>query len=997
MSLDSGFNLGNAYGRIVISDNVDEAVNRAQASWTAGIQNIGRTMQNLGANLTLALAPVSAFVAQGVGAFASFDAILSEIEARTGATAEQMEAVRVRALEMGRDTAFSATDAADAMLQLLSSGYDLTETMTALEPVLNLAAAGGLNLGTAADAVTDILAQFRLGAESATQVTDALSAAAGSSSATVSDMVQGFANVGPVASSFGISVDQTAAILATFSENGIKGAEAGTQLRSMLNNMTRPTEDVQGMWQQLGVSMVDAQGNFRDINDIIQDLNVAMAGMSESERADAIRTLAGSYGQMGLTALLAADGIEDMEAAMAGAASAAEVAAARNASFRGTMNQLRSSIEGFSINVLGPALEAYVVPFVQRITELLNRLNDWMILNPQVAQSVGAFLLVLSALGPTILAIGTAITFLFGPLNLLIVGIAAVGTAWATNFLGIRDLVLPIIDRLWFSLTLAQRAFGTYADVVAEGGTRIEGVIATISGAIGNFLVGLGLIQDPQQFLVVRDAIEGFLNGIASTVQRVYNAVAPLVTELIELFSRIFANVDLGQIAEVGMTLLSLTNPIGIATTALRVFGVDVMGVFETVVGGVTDFIGAMNDGGTAFDGLRAVFGNTAFIDDLETRFNGMVAFVQETVIPGLQALADWFITDGLPAVVDFVNGTVVPAVQGFFDFLGSVWAKVSPSLGMIADWFLTTALPQIQALINESVLPLFQDLFNFLATAWEIISPGLASMADWFLTSALPLRLDLVDSFIPLIKTVVDILGTIWDVVSPALLLLLDFFVKVGFPIIQSAVEGALEGITAFIDYLVASWERAQPHVQALADGIGGILNGLRTNVIDPVVTAIGAIIGAAQTAVAEVERILGPVLDEINRVVSDPLGAIGGDANPFREGSGVLRGVGDVLGIGRNRDSGGPGMANLPYLIGTPQQGREVFVPRDDGTFLPNFADTVAQMVQAASGGGGGGDIYVTLAPPAGMSASEATMLGEHIGGGIRRKMRERGADLG
>ncbi|MEQ8673304.1 MAG: phage tail tape measure protein [Aggregatilineales bacterium] len=901
MSLDSGFNLGNAYGRIVISDNVDEAVNRAQQSWTTGIQNIGQTMQNLGANLTLALAPVTAFVAQGVGAFASFDAILSEISARTGATAEEMDAVRLKAMEMGRDTAFSATDAADAMLQLLSSGYDLRETMIALEPVLNLAAAGGLNLGTAADAVTDILAQFRLGAESATDVTDALSAAAGSSSATVGDLIAGFANVGPVASSFGISVDQTAAILGTFSENGIKGAEAGTQLRSMLNNMTRNTDEVQGMWQQLGVSMTDSEGNFRDINDIIQDLNVAMEGMSESERADAIRTLAGSYGQMGLTALLASDGIEDMEAAMAGAASAAEVAEARNSSFRGVVNQLKSSLEILSITVIGPLVERYLSPLIQRVTEVINQVNNWLMANPQLTEQLGLVLGVLSVLGPSVFTLGKAIStvgailgFVFSPIGILIGLLTALYLAFQNNFLGIRDILQPVID--------------------------------TISNGISRLMDSIGWFIDDIKTMGIVDAI---LNAFG--------------------------------------------------------FGSDGVEIGDSWIEGVLVSFGMARD--TA----------NGIVKEIGSKLSEFITFVEETVVPGLQTLADWFITDGLPAAVDFVNGTVVPAVQGFFDFLAGVWDKVSPALSMIADWFITSALPSIVTLVNDSILPAVKEFFNFLAQAWEILEPGLSSFADWFLVSALPPILDIVNNLIPVIGIVVDVLRTIWEVVSPALLAVLDFFVTTGFPVIQKNIQFVLDVVNLFLQALVSLWADAEPGVNALKDGMAIVFDFIKTNIIDPVVTAINSVVTAATNAAAEVERIIGPVIDEVNRIVSDPIGSIGGSANPFREGSGALRGVGDLLNIGRSRDSGGPGVANLPYLIGPSQQGAEVFVPGDNGTFLPDFADTVAQMVQAAAGGGGGGDIYVTVSPPAGMSAGEAQMLGEHIGTGVRSTLRSRGTDRG
>lgn len=953
MSLDSGFNLGNAYGRIIISDNVDEAVNRAQQSWSTGIQNIGRTMQNLGANLTLALAPVTAFVAQGVGAFASFDAILSEISARTGATAEEMEAVRLKAMEMGRDTAFSATDAAEAMLQLLSSGYDLNQTMTALTPVLNLAAAGGLNLGYAADAVTDILAQFRLGAESATVVTDALSAAAGSSSATVNDLIAGFSNVGPVAANYGISMDQTAAILAQFAENGIKGADAGTQLKSMLDMMTRQTPEVTGMWRDLGVSMTDSNGNFRDINDIIQDLNVAMEGMSESERAAAIRTLAGSYGQMGLSALLASDGIEDMEAAMARQASAAEVAEARNSSFRGVINQLKSSLEILSITVLGPLVENYLSPFIQRVTEALNQVNNWLMANPELTEQLGLLLGVLSVLGPSVFTVGKAIStvgailgFVFSPIGIVTGLLTGLYLAFQNNFLGIRDILQPVIE--------------------------------TITNGISRLIQSIGFfITDIQEM--------GIVNAIL--------------------------------------------NAFG--------FGSDGVEIGDSWIEGVLVSFGMARD--TAHN----------FVVEIGNALSGFITFVQVQVIPGLQALADWFITDGLPAVVEFVTGTVLPIISDFFTFLSNAWSLISPALSMIANWFTQDYLPAIVSLVRDSVFPLFQDFFNWLGQAWAIVAPALGQFARWFLEEALPVILNFVSNvFIPGIQWLVDTVKSIWETVAPGLLLFLDWFINTGLPLAITFLETIVIPIIQEVIRIIGGiWDFVRPGVELLAQGIelvfglirdaiqsvievlstpegqagflavinhvansisnplqlirdtfSSIFGFIRTNIIQPVSNAISSLIDRAIDAVARVQEIIGPVIDEINRIVNDPLGSIGGSANPFREGSGVFRGVGDLLNIGRSRDSGGPGVANLPYLIGPGQQNQEVFVPRDNGQFYPNFADNIASIVRDALGGGGGGDnITVQVTPPAGMSAGEAQMLGEHIGTGVRSTLRSRGTDRG
>jgi TP901 family phage tail tape measure protein len=240
------------------------------------ISSIGTSFIKAGAGISQLTAPLAGFGQQGIEVAANFESAMAEISARTGTVGEDLEKVRQFALQMGADTSFSAQNAADAFLQLLSSGQSTTEAMATLPAVLAAAAASGEDLGATADYLTDIMAAFQLEVGDAAMVSDVLAQAAGASSADIASLAQGFNNVGSVASNFGMSVEDVAAALALLAENGIKGAEAGTALRSMLTHITSGTEEVEGTLNQLGVSLTDAAGSFRPLNDIIEDLNKAM-------------------------------------------------------------------------------------------------------------------------------------------------------------------------------------------------------------------------------------------------------------------------------------------------------------------------------------------------------------------------------------------------------------------------------------------------------------------------------------------------------------------------------------------------------------------------------------------------------------------------------------------------------------------------------------------------------------------------------------------------
>lgn len=473
-----GVDLGSAYAEVVVDfSNVERAANTAFANMERGlldkVNRIGVGMQTVGRNVSLMLAPVSAFVTQGVFAFANFDEILTEIEARTGATADEMERVKQVSLEMGKNTQFSASEASQAMLEMLSSGSSLEEAIAGLPHVLSLAAAGSIELGHSADAVTDILAQFQLGMEDSEEVVNALAAASQKSSATIPDLVEAFARVGGMAASFGLSVDDTAAVLAVFAENGIKGARAGGELQSMLKNMSRTTPDVQEAWTELGISLFDAEGNARDFNDVITDLDGALEGMTDEQRIDYIYRLAGAEGALGLQALLASDGIGQMQSNMSEATSASDLAESKMNSFKGVINQVKSSIETLSITVLGPLVEDYLQPLGLELVDLINVLNDWMLANPELASQLGLVLGLLAILGPTIFGVGTAITLLgsaAGIASIAVVAIAgALGALWIAyeqNFMGFGDAVDEVAADLLPTLQSIADWFGNVADAI---------------------------------------------------------------------------------------------------------------------------------------------------------------------------------------------------------------------------------------------------------------------------------------------------------------------------------------------------------------------------------------------------------------------------------------------------------------------------------------------------------------------------------------------------
>lgn len=493
--LETGINQANA------------KVNGFATGFTRNLSGLGSEMTRLGGQLSLALAPLTGFGVAGVRTAMSFESAMTEISARTGLVGADLQRIQDIALQMGADTAFSAQDAANAFLQLLSSGQSAEEAIATLPAVLSGAAASGEGLGATADTVTDIMAMFGLEATDAAAVVDALAQASGASSATMASLGQGFANVGGMASAYGLDVDRTAAILAIFSENGIKGSEAGTQLKSMLTQMTSGTTANQEAWDRLGTSLYDSEGNVRDLEVVLGEMSTALEGMPVEEQNAIIHDLAGSYGQMGLRALLGSISISTMEQRMSESATSTDVASAKMDTMAGALDSLGGSIETLMINVFTPFNENVLKPMAETLTEIVNGLSEWAAENPELATTMvtvfgGAALLaggltvlgiVASGVTAGIGAFKVATGLLGGGLTRLRTGLSSTG-GQLLGFAGIMAWAIGNTD--WDGVREGLDKVGEGFQQLRDG--DIEGITTSVEGfaaAVMDTSVG-GAAQD---------------------------------------------------------------------------------------------------------------------------------------------------------------------------------------------------------------------------------------------------------------------------------------------------------------------------------------------------------------------------------------------------------------------------------------------------------------------------------------------------------------------
>lgn len=280
-------------GKVVIetdldSSGVESGLSRLQGTITKGIAAIG----------------IGKLFSEAVKTGMDFEAQMSRVKAISGATGEEFAKLKEQAKQLGADTAFSATEAAQGMENLASAGFSTSEIIAAMPGMLDLAASSGEDLASSADIAASTLRGFGLEASSAGHVADVLAKNAAETNAAVADTGEAMKYVAPVAKSMGIEFEETAAAIGIMADAGIKGSQAGTTLRGALSRIAKPTKAMQETMDSLGLSFYDSNGKMKSLADITEMLETKMSGLTDEQKNQALITLFGQESLSGMMALM---------------------------------------------------------------------------------------------------------------------------------------------------------------------------------------------------------------------------------------------------------------------------------------------------------------------------------------------------------------------------------------------------------------------------------------------------------------------------------------------------------------------------------------------------------------------------------------------------------------------------------------------------------------------------------------------------------------------
>lgn len=340
----------------------------------SGMENTGRKSALIASGMTAAGLAVAAFGVAAVKMAADFDQQMSTVQANTGATSAQMDQLRAAAIEAGASTVYSASDSADAINDLGKAGMSVTDILTGgLSGALNLAASDGMAVGDAAEYMANALSMFHLKGAQASRVADTLAAGAGKAVGNVSDFGEALNNCGAQANSFGMNIQETTGVLALFAQNGTIGAEAGTQLNSMLMKLAAPSTEAANTMKELGISAYDAQGHFAGMANFAGQLQKAEKNLTDEQRNQANATIFGSYAIKAANYLYEAgeSGVNKWTKAVSESGYAAEQAAAKNNNLKGDLENLGGSMESLMISV-GEGAQGPLRKMVQGLDTLVD-------------------------------------------------------------------------------------------------------------------------------------------------------------------------------------------------------------------------------------------------------------------------------------------------------------------------------------------------------------------------------------------------------------------------------------------------------------------------------------------------------------------------------------------------------------------------------------------------------------------------------------------------
>ena len=502
-----------------------------------------------------------------------FEASMKSVAAISGSTGATFDALEAQAKELGRTTAFSASQAADGMKFLSMAGFDAEQTMSAMPGVLALAAASQTDLATSADIASNILSGLKLEASETGRLVDVMAKATASANMDVIEMGEAFKMAAPMADVAGLSVEGMAALIGKMADAGVKGTMAGTALTASISRLLDPTKKMQTAFDDLGVSINEPDGSMKNFIDILADLESKGAGA-----ADFIKIFGKQAGPKLLASMAeGSEGIKELRTTLEGAGgSAQEMAEKQLEGLGGSLKILKSAFEGMQIAIGDSGLLEFVTKMAVALTEFIPKITEFASEHPLITK-----------VGVAITALAIAVGILGGPITLVIGAIALLTAAWIKWGDDIKAVFEKVVDKIKGIMDKLKMAFVK----------PIKGMLETVSA----------LLNKAPDWMIPDGLVAG-VDGVIAEMERMEDVVVgnSIIPDMVD------------RIGEVMNTLKPvMVTPAEEAATA-------VTNTFKSMEDSIANSIKGVIKGTMSLkDALRSVFATFAnrIIDDNASKF----------------------------------------------------------------------------------------------------------------------------------------------------------------------------------------------------------------------------------------------------------------------------------------------------------------------------------------------------------------------------------------